>query len=135
MNASDSLVLIDTSVWINYFRGDEETYKEVSKPIDTGRVCCLKLIIAELIQGAKGEKEIRIIKDLIDVFPLLKESSDSWEKAGILSFQLRKAGKNIGLGDCYIATVAGENDATIYSLDRQFKEVQSYADITLLWEP
>jgi hypothetical protein len=135
MNASDRLVLIDTSVWINYFRGERETCEEVGKLIDAGRVCCLKLIMGELIQGARGEKEIKIIRDLIDVFPLLEESSDSWGKAGILSFQLRKAGKNIGLGDCYIATVAGENDATIYSLDRQFKEVQSYADITLLWEP
>ncbi|MCK4698399.1 MAG: hypothetical protein KAT53_08885 [Dehalococcoidia bacterium] len=56
-------------------------------------------------------------------------SSLCWQ-AGILSFQLRKAGKSIGLSDCYIGTVAEENDAMIYALDRHFKEMKSHIDIT-----
>ena len=56
-------------------------------------------------------------------------SSLCWQ-AGILSFQLRKAGNSIGLSDNYIGTVAEENDATIYTLDRRFKEIQSHIDIT-----
>jgi len=132
MSASDRLVVIDTSIWIGYFRGKEGVHKRVNELIDSGRVCCLKLIIAELIQGAKTEKEINVMKDLADVFPPLAESPDSWVNAGILSFQLRKAGKNIGLSDCYIATVAQESDAMIYTLDRHFKEIQSHVDITLL---
>ena len=132
MSASDRLVLVDTSIWISYFRGEEEVHKKVNELIDSGRVCCLKLIIAELIQGAKTEKEINVMKDLAAVFPVLVEGPESWENAGILSFQLRKAGKGIGLSDCYIATVAKENDAIIYTLNRHFGEIQSHIDITLL---
>ena len=132
MKGLDSSVLIDTSVWIDYFRKKENVYQRVNELIDAGRVCCLKMIIAELIQGCKSEKEIQIMRDLAHVLPLLAESPDSWEKAGILSFQLRKAGKRIGLGDCYIATVAKENDATIYTFDRHFKEIQGCEDIALL---
>jgi len=131
-SASGRSVFIDTSVWISYFRGEDEVYRKVNELIDSGRVCCLKLIVAELIQGARTEKEVSVMKDIADVFPLLAEGPDSWEKAGILSFQLRKAGKNIGLSDCYIATVAGENDAVIYTFDRHFEEIQSHIDITLL---
>ena len=58
-------------------------------------------------------------------------SSLCWQ-AGILSFQFRKAGKSIGLSDNYIGTVAEENDATVYTLDRRFKGIQSHIDITLL---
>ena len=39
--------------------------------IDSGRVCCLKLTIAELIQGAKTGRGVNAMKDLADVFPLL----------------------------------------------------------------
>ena len=132
MSDSDKLVLIDTSIWINYFRGKKETLEKVNKLIDSGRVCCLRLIIAELIQGAKTEREMRVIKDLADVFPILAESPDSWENAGILSLRLRKAGKNIGLSDCYIATVAQENGALIYTLDEHFKDICEHIDIALL---
>jgi len=144
MSALDRLVLIDTSIWIGYFRGQEEIHSRVNELIDSGTVRCLKLIIAELIQGAKTEKEVDVMKDLADVFPVLSEGPDSWVKAGILAFQLRadpdssgrpigrKAGKNIGLSDCYIATVARESNAVIYTLDRHFKEIQSHIDIALL---
>jgi len=47
-------------------------------------------------------------------------SSLCWQ-AGILSFQFRKAGKSIGLSDNYIGTVAEENNATVYTLDRCLK--------------
>ena len=39
--------------------------------MDSGRVCCLKLTIAELIQGAKTGRGVNAMKDLADVFPLL----------------------------------------------------------------
>ena len=89
------------------------------------------MIIAELIQGASTEREIDVIKDLTQVFPLLTESPDSWEKAGTLSFHLKKAGKRVGLADCYIATVAEENDAAIYTFDKHFEEIRGQVDIAL----
>ena len=132
LSASDRSVLIDTSIWIDYFRGKGEVYKQVNELIDSDRVCSLGLVIAELIQGAKTEKEIRVLKDMTAVFPRLTEDSHSWENAGILSFRLKKAGKGIGLADCYIATIAKENDAIIYTLDEHFKEMQNHIDIALL---
>jgi len=39
--------------------------------IDSGRACCLKMIIAELIRGAMTDRGVNVIKDLADVFPLL----------------------------------------------------------------
>jgi hypothetical protein len=39
--------------------------------INSNRVCCLKLIIAESIQGAKTDRGVNVIKDLADVSSLL----------------------------------------------------------------
>jgi hypothetical protein len=132
MRDLDRPALIDTSVWIQYFRKREEVYHKVNELIDSGRVYCLRLIIAELIQGAKTEREIEVIKDLTRIFPMLKENPDSWENAGILAFRMRKAGKSIGLSDCYIAILAKQNNAAIYTFDKHFEEIKSYEDITLL---
>ncbi|GAH28325.1 unnamed protein product, partial [marine sediment metagenome] len=45
-----------------------------------------KIVIAELIQGAKSEKEISIIEDFIDAFNIIDQKEDSWLKAGKLSY-------------------------------------------------
>ena len=65
--------------------------------MDSGRECCLRMIIAELIKGAITEKAISVTKDLARVSPC-------W-RAGILSFGYGKAGKSVRLGDSSIATV------------------------------
>ena len=39
--------------------------------MDYGGACCLKMIIAELIQGAMTDSGVNVMKDLADVFPLL----------------------------------------------------------------
>ena len=132
MKGLDKPVLIDTSVWVDYFRKKGEAYHKVNELINSRNACCLSLIIAELIQGASTEREIDVITDLTQVFPQLEESPDSWEKAGFLSFHLRKSGKKIGLADCYIATVAKENNAAIYTFDKHFEEIKKHAEITLL---
>ncbi len=79
LSASDKLVLIDTSIWIHYFRGKKEIYNKVNELTDSGKVCSLGLVIAELIQGAKTEKEVRVIKDMATVFPRLTEGAD-WRR-------------------------------------------------------
>jgi len=72
--------------------------------MDSGRVCCLKVIIAKLIKGAITEKAISVMKDkdLAHVYPC-------W-RAGILLFGYGKMGKSVGLSDSNIATVTKEND-------------------------
>ncbi|MBM3132726.1 MAG: PIN domain-containing protein [Chloroflexi bacterium] len=131
-SGSADRVLLDTCIWIDYFRKRSGIYEEVGQLIDSGRVCCSKLILAELIQGARSEKEIEVIKDLTRVFPAIEESPDSWERAGTLSFQLRKSGKSIGLSDCYIATLAMQNGVSVYTRDEHFAEIESELGVALL---
>ena len=43
-------------------------------PMDSGRVCCLKMIIAELIKGDMAEEGVNIVKDLARVYPCWRAS-------------------------------------------------------------
>ncbi len=126
-------ILIDTSIWIDYFQNRSSLISEkVDKILSNNEVYVPKIVIAELIQGAKSEKEISIIEDFLDAFHIVDQKEDTWLKAGRLSFDLKKKGKTINLLDCYIATIAQEHECKIFSLNRHFKEIQSIADISLI---
>lgn len=127
----DKPVLIDSSVWIAYFRKEEEAFNEVNILADAKRVRLIGLVLAELYQGCKSEKEIGVVRDLADIFPRLDEQTGMWEKAGLLSFKLQKQGRKPGLADCYIAVVAQESGTLIYSYDKHFEELASLYNVEL----
>ena len=128
MNASDK-VLVDTSDWIDFFRKVEPCHAIVMQLIADERVCVVGIIGAELMQGAKSEKELSVLRDFVHVFPFLPDSPKIWQAAGELSFQLRRKGKSVGLSDCYIAVSAREGNSEILTGDRHFEMMKNEAKI------
>jgi len=126
-------ILIDTSVWIEYFR---KKFSPISEKVDQilgeDEVCVPKIVIAELMQGARSEKELSIIRDFFDAFTIIDQESETWTKAGKLSYDLKKKGKKIHLLDCYIAIIAREFRCKIFTINRHFKEIQKVTDISLI---
>ena len=114
-------VLVDTSAWIDFFRKKEPAYSCIDRLLDEGNICCLGIILAELLQGAKSEKELEVLRDFLLVFDFLPDDMSLWQKAGELSYSLRRAGKTVGLSDCYIAVSAQTHHVKILSFDRHFK--------------
>ena len=122
---------MDTSVWIEFFKKKEPWHGTVSGLIDDKRICCVGLVLAELLQGAKSEKELAVLRDFRHVFEFLDESVDLWQAAGELSHALVRKGKTIGLSDCYLAVTAKANKAMILTLDRHFEAIKDVAGISL----
>jgi predicted nucleic acid-binding protein len=126
-------ILIDTSVWIEYFRNQSPVFVGfVAEVVKTSEIYVPKIILAELMQGAKSEKELAVIAEFMGAFSIIDQTDQTWIKAGRLSHELRRKGKNINLTDCYIAVIAQENDCAIFTLDRHFKEIRQYAGIQLV---
>src|SRR5271157_631711 len=125
-------ILVDTSAWIDFFRKKEPLYSRVLKLLDEDRICCTGIVLAELIQGTKTREEIKGLKDFVYVFTFLGESIKLWEKAGELSFNLKRAGKQVGLADCYIATAASEGKVGVLTLDEHFGIIREFLDLKLL---
>lgn len=124
-------ILVDTSAWIEFFRKKDPYYKVILELIDTSKVCCLGIILAELLQGAKSQKELDVLKEFRHVFDLLAESAEMWGKAGELSYLLRQKGKFVGLSDCYISVAATANDASLLTLDRHFEVIEKETGLIL----
>ena len=131
MNAEN--ILIDTSVWIKYFRDKPDGLsKKVDEILSRHEVYVPKIVIAELIQGSKSDREISVIEDFVDAFNIIDQKDDTWIKTGRLSYSLRKKGKTVNLTDCYIAVIAQEYDCRIFSFDEHFKDIQKSLNIRLV---
>ncbi len=124
-------VLIDTPVWQYYFQKEPHTFQEVNALMDAGRVCCSDLMVAELLQTAETEEEMKIIQDFTRIFPLLKEPPGAWVEAARLSFKLRRKGKPLPLRDCYVLVLARGNRVLLYTTNKVFSQAQKVMTIGL----
>ena len=123
-------ILVDTSIWIEYFnRPESKAGAQVEELIRKGNVCVTGVILTELLQGAKIEKEFNAILENFVVLPFLDANIDTWIRAGRISFSLRRKGITIPTTDLIIASLAIENDSNIFTLDPHFEKIP---DIKLL---
>lgn len=126
-------ILVDTSVWIDYFRNTSSQVSEmVDRMIDEDKICVPKIVMAELMQGAKSMKELSVIQDFFEAFHVIDQKEDTWIKAGRLSYDLKKKGKKIHLLDCYIAVMARQYGCKIFTLNRHIQEIKKIFDISLI---
>lgn len=116
-----NLVLIDTSVWIDYFLGKNNKITEVmDELLSNTRVATAGIILAELAQGARTNHESQAIHSHFQPLHWIASTDSHWETAGQLSWKVRKAGKTVNLTDCYIASLAESAGASVYTLDKHF---------------
>lgn len=126
-------ILIDTSVWIDYFRNQSALFVDfVAELVKNHEICVPQIVLAELMQGAKSEKELSVIAEFMEAFTIIGQTDQTWVKSGRLSYELRKKGKNVNLTDCYIAVMAQENNCAVLTLDRHFKDIRTHVGIHLI---
>lgn len=123
-------VLVDTSVWIDYFRGGmHATFMD--QFIDENLIATNDLILAELIPFLKMKKEHRLIELLGHVRRL--DLTIDWNKIIEDQFLCLKSGLNgVGLPDLMIAQNAKENSCHIYSLDKHFFKIKDVLMLSLV---
>ena len=124
-------VLIDSSVWIEFFRKNEPYHDIVSRLMDDEQIVCCGVILAELMQGAKSDKELAVLEDFLQVFAFIQETPELWAAAGKLSYKLRRKGVTVGLSDCFIAVAAASVKSRVATLDNHFDALCKPAGISL----
>jgi len=122
-------VLVDTSIWIDYFRGGDDS-TDLGTLIDENLVVTNDIILAELVPYLKVKKQVAVIKLLQEINRLPMQIN--WD--GIVEFQVRclKAGANgVGIPDLIIAQNAKANNCNIYSLDKHFRLLKQVIKVKL----
>ena len=123
-------ILVDTSVWIEYFRSGKDSDK-LDFLIDENAIVINDLILAELIPPLRAQKQNSVIKLLCDIEKL--ELSIDWTQ--IIEYQVKclKSGINgIGIPDLLIAHNARKNNCTIYTFDKHFKLIKDVLKLNVV---
>jgi hypothetical protein len=122
-------VLVDTSVWVEYFRSGNNLDK-LDFLIDENLVVINNLILAELIPFLKVRNQRKLIGLLNKINKL--EIMVNWEQ--LIDYQykcLQKGINGIGIPDLIIAQNAKQNQCSLYSLDNHFNLMQDVLTIKL----
>lgn len=123
-------ILIDTSVWIEYFRGGNN-FEKLDFLIDENLVVINDLILAELIPFLKIRNQRKIIKLLNHINKL--EIHIEWNQLIEFQYKCLKNGLNgVGIPDLIIIQNAKQNHCEIYSLDNHFKLIKDIVKIKLI---
>ncbi|MGI0481739.1 PIN domain nuclease [Geminocystis sp. CENA526] len=126
------MILVDSSVWIDYFNGNET--KEVTKLdlyLSTHPVVIGDIILTEVLQGFKNDRDYETAKTLLTslkIYSLLGielaiKSAENYR-------YLRKKGITIRkTNDVIIATFCIENNLPLLFSDKDFKPFINYLNL------
>ena len=115
-------VLIDTSVWIEFFRNREANLvNRVRKLIKSNQAYLCGVILSELLQGIKNEEERMMVTKALLGLPYIEMGRELWEEAGNISLELRQKGHFIPLTDIFAAVLAIHHNLEIFTLDVHFQ--------------
>jgi hypothetical protein len=126
------LILVDTSVWIDFFNGkDTAEVCQLENFIEEGKaICVCGVIMTEVLQGTRNDKEYALILEKFDRCFFLEISRKSCIRAATLFRALRKKGIIVRNPiDCIIAAVAIENNIPLLHHDRDFENLHRYAGL------
>jgi len=124
------LILVDTSVWIEYFRGGNN-FEKLDFLIDENLVVINDLILAELIPFLKIRNQRKVTKLLNHINKL--EIHIEWDQLIEFQYKCLKNGLNgVGIPDLIIIQNAKQNHCDIYSFDNHFKLIKDIVKFKLI---
>ena len=123
-------VLVDSSIWIDYFRGDKNSDK-LEYFIDENILVINDLILTELIPFLKIKQQRKIINLLNAIYKL--ELNINWGQ--LIDYQhkcLKKGINGVGIPDLVIVQNAIQNQCELYTLDNHFKMIQQSINLKMI---
>ena len=129
------MVIVDTTVWVDFFADRAEPHVAALEASIKQRddVCICGIILTEVLQGIRKEKDYKKTKDLLDKLIFLPMTHASFIKAAEIYRSLRRKGITIRKPvDCMIASVAIEYDVPVLHNDSDFDLIEKYRGLKSL---
>lgn len=117
------MILVDSSVWIDYFNGtDSDAAEYLDQNLSSEIICIGDIVLAEVLQGFRSDTDYKAAKSILSEFPVYQmmtpelaiTSADNYRKLRRRGITVRKS------VDVWIATFCIENDVALLFSDRDF---------------
>jgi len=91
-------ILVDTSIWVDFFKGGKTRKSQLlDELLEHNLVCTTNLIKAEIVGGAKSQKEFDLLRNYFNALFCLGEYPAIWEDITKYRFKLKRKGFNANI--------------------------------------
>jgi predicted nucleic acid-binding protein len=113
------MILVDTSAWVDFFRGRGALAETVDSLLETNDVALCGPVVTELRRGLRPRERARVMA-LLEACHLLEQPPRLWEDAGELGFAAGRRGATAKTLDLLIAVYALHHSVPLLTKDRDF---------------
>jgi tRNA(fMet)-specific endonuclease VapC len=124
------VIAIDTSVWVEFFRGRQPLADRVAHVLDRDQVALPMPVRIEILSGARRAERSRLAR-VLSALPLLVPSEPTWRRIEGWVATGAAAGHRFGVADLLVAAIASENDCAVWSLDADFARMARLGIVSL----
>ena len=123
------MVLVDTTVWIDFFSGHSLPHVKALEDLLMNRedLCICGIILTEVLQGIRKDSEFEKTRYLFNNMIFLPMHYSTFLRSAEIYRSLRKKGITVRKTvDCIIASVALENDIALLDNDKDFDPIEKH---------
>lgn len=133
---NESLVLVDTSAWIDYLQGvSSELVSLLHYLLEEDRVTTTPVVRLELLTGAKDQSQYEKLEDFLGGLRTLPLTEKVFSQAERMRFELRmNEGVTIPVAVIFIASSALNFECSLLHFDRHFDRIKSHNEALMLKE-
>lgn len=124
-------LLVDSSIWIDFFRGAPDVVRRVGAALELDRVAVCGPIVAEVLSGARTRADFVKVKSAFEGLDLLPDPPDAWLRVGEARFALARRGTQAALIDILIALTAAEASHALLTRDSDFRRIAAVVPVEL----
>ncbi len=130
------MILVDTSVWIDFLTGRDTPHRQILHQLIEKEedVCITEIILMEILQGIKDDTAYETTKNYLLEFPVIRtKGNETFISAAEIYRKCRKEGKTVRKTiDCIIAAIARENNLVLFHNDADFEIIKKCAGLKTL---
>ena len=117
------MILLDTSVWIEFLRQRETYAREVSMLLRSRLVVAFEPVFAELLLGVRNNREKQIILDYWNALPKLASQEGYLLASAHFANEQKYHSKGIGMMDAAIIRATMDGNLQLWTLDKSVLSV------------
>ena len=125
------MIFVDTSVWIEFFRGKNTAIvNKLSNLLDEDAVALCDIVYLELLNGAK-KSEVEKLRRVLKALPRYSIGTQNIDEIEGWLLGSRQRGYKFGIADLLIASTVNQAKSKLWSLDSDFKYMKKLGWIDL----
>ncbi|MCK4837575.1 MAG: PIN domain-containing protein [Desulfobulbaceae bacterium] len=111
------MILVDTSVWIDFFKQSETVLMEMHYLLREQKVITVEPVFSELLFGVRNNREKEVIESYWQVLPKIEFGENSMFEAALFASSNDYQNLGIGLMDAIIIKSTKEGNHMLWTLD------------------